>query len=54
MEYNGYFIFSTEGTRQSNCSFPLWYFNDLDIIIKTDDKTLLIKYTKIFIRKKIH
>lgn len=48
---NGYFIFSTERTRQSNCSFPFWYFNDLDTILKTDNKTLLIKYTIIFIRK---
>lgn len=48
---NGYFIFSTEETRQSNCSFPFQYFNDLDIILETDDETLLIKYTIMFIRK---
>lgn len=41
----GYFIFSTEGVRQSICSFPFHYFNDLDTIFKTDDKALLIKYT---------
>lgn len=48
---NGYFIFSTEGTRKSNCSFPFPYFNDIDTILKADDKTLLIEYTIIFIRK---
>lgn len=47
---NGYFILSTEEKRQSSCSFPFWYFNDLDIILETDDETL-IKYTIMFIRK---
>lgn len=49
----GYFIFSTEGTRQSNSSFLFQYFNDLDTILKTDDKALLIKYT-IYSLEKLH